>query len=37
MDDVVRDARMISLLVVELVEDGNGGFGVGEIGVAVRT
>jgi hypothetical protein len=37
VDDVVRDARMIWLLVVELVEDGHGGFGIGKIGVAVGT
>ena len=35
VDDVVSDAGMIRLLVVKFVEDGNGGFGVGEIGVAV--
>ena len=37
VDDVVGDARMIWSLVVKLVEDGNGGFGVGEIGIALGT
>jgi hypothetical protein len=35
MNDVVGDAGMVRLFVVESVENGDGGLGVGEVGIAL--